>query len=76
MNWTVIYVDGLKLAVTRRRYSNRTFTWLLYYAGADLRWLSYGDPWPSVIIPKAQLAEAARDIKRGLQLIGQKGGAL
>jgi hypothetical protein len=55
-------VDGVRLAVTRRRYGKQTFTWLLY-VNNDHRFDSYGDPWPSVVIPKKQLAAAVAEIK-------------
>jgi hypothetical protein len=61
MSWHLLNIDGVRLAVARRRYGTRTFTWLSYADGHD--WQSYGDPWPSVRIPRAQLEIAVREIK-------------
>jgi hypothetical protein len=59
-------MDGLRLGLQRRRYGRQTFTWLLYVDKA-FRWQPYGDPWPSVRIPKKQMAEALVEIKAKLE---------
>lgn len=40
----------------RRRYSNRTFTWVYLKVGES--WAQLGDPWPCVIPAKAEVLEA------------------
>ena len=37
-------IDGVELCFERRRYSNRTFTWVSAMIGGE--WVSIGDPWP------------------------------
>jgi hypothetical protein len=58
-------IDGVRVLFERRRYgtgaSTKFFTWLLWHDGNE--WQTYGDPWPSSVIPKKQLAEAIADIK-------------
>lgn len=45
--------NGFPLNLVRRRYSNCTFTWLKWWNGAE--WVSAGDPWQSINIPRADL---------------------
>ena len=40
-------IDGIALTYTRRRYGNRTYTWV--YALLDDVWTDLGDPWPSIL---------------------------
>jgi hypothetical protein len=56
-----ITLAGVCFRFVRRRYGNRTFTWL-HYQDASGVWQSYGDPWPSVRIPKADLFRIAREV--------------
>lgn len=60
-----IRVHGnVEYTFTRRRYSNRTFTWL-HWRKADTgpcNWNAYGDPWPSVRIGKKDLTQALETI--------------
>lgn len=66
MKRKLLTINGVNLMLERRRYGTRTFTWLMFYGGENLRWCGYGDPWPSVRIPKAQLQMAVEDIKQRL----------
>lgn len=50
------------ITLERRRYGRQTFTWLKWQS-KDGTWQTYGDPWPSLTIPKKQLALALADIK-------------
>jgi hypothetical protein len=45
--------NGIPLHLERRRYSKATFTWLYWWDGKE--WQSAGDPWQSVVIPRADL---------------------
>jgi hypothetical protein len=58
-------IDGVRVLFERRKYgtgpSTKFFTWLMYRDGKE--WETYGDPWPSSVIPKAQLKDAIADIK-------------
>ena len=59
----------------RRRYSNRTYTWLHWRKAThegvgESEWQTYGDPWPSVRISKADLREALNDIRFGMLTVG------
>jgi hypothetical protein len=60
-----ISIDGVRVLFERRRYgtgaSTKFFTWLLYHDGQH--WETYGDPWPSSVIPHVELAKAMADIK-------------
>lgn len=59
-------INGVTIAFVRRRYSKQTYTWLHWKDEAGV-WHEYGDPWPSVVVPKAQLAEAVQKIKDGFK---------
>ncbi len=65
--WTTI--NGYKLFVERRRYSNRTFTWVSVEisteASTGLR--SLGDPWPCVIPARSEVMESLN------RVLGKKG---
>ena len=58
-------IDGVRIMFERRKYgtgrSTKFFTWLNYHDGKE--WQSYGDPWPSSVIPKRDIAKAITDIK-------------
>lgn len=54
-------IDGIRIGFVRRRYGRMVFTWLWYLVGD--KWESYGDPWPSLQIPKKDLRKAIADIK-------------
>jgi hypothetical protein len=60
-----LLIDGVRVLFERRKYgtgpSTKFFTWLLYHDGE--KWETYGDPWPSSVIPKVELAKAIVDIK-------------
>jgi hypothetical protein len=56
------YLDGLRpdeirngtpVRYERRRYGRKTFTWVEWWNGKE--WVSAGDPWPSVRVPKRDL---------------------
>ncbi len=53
-------IDGREVYAERRRYSDRTFTWLYEKIGDD-DFRSLGDPWPC-IMPKR--AEVVRELQR------------
>jgi len=42
--------------INRRRYGNRTFSWVLVKVGSE--WVSPLDPYPAVTVPKSYIAEA------------------
>ena len=46
-------LDGIALTYTRRRYGNRTYTWV--QALLDDVWTDLGDPWPSIHVPQNQI---------------------
>ncbi len=50
--------EGYQLLLTRRRYSNATFTWVNVNIGGE--WVSLGDPWQSINPPQQQLREAIK----------------
>lgn len=45
--------EGTQIRFTRRRYGNRTFTWVS--ALLDGEWIELGDPWPSINVSKSEL---------------------
>ena len=49
--------DGRELAVTRRRYSNKTFTWVHVKVGDE--WKDIGTPWECVTPKRAEVLAAA-----------------
>lgn len=58
-------IDGVRVLLERRRYGTGAgivfYTWLNYHDGSE--WQSYGDPWPSSVIPKREFANAIAEIK-------------
>jgi hypothetical protein len=61
-------IDGVRIMFERRRYGTASFfTWLLWHDGKE--WQSYGDPWPSSVIPKLELTAAIAVIKSKLEAI-------
>ena len=59
----------------RRRYNNRTFTWLHWRKrdqALDNPWRTYGDPYPTVRISKADLTKALDDIRFSLLSTGSR----
>lgn len=58
-------IDGVRVLLERRKYgtgaSTKFYTWLNYHDGKE--WQTYGDPWPSSVIPKVEFAEAIASIK-------------
>jgi hypothetical protein len=59
-----ITVNGVEIEYyfQRRRYGSTTYTWLNYRIVDGGTWDSYGDPWPSLTIPKKELTAAFQDI--------------
>lgn len=51
-------INGVEIFATRRRYSNRTFTWLDAKLGEEL--VSLGDPWPCVMPKRAEVETELR----------------
>lgn len=49
--------DEFEIELTRRRYSNKTFTWAEVRLGDE--WISLGDPWPCLNPKRSELIAAA-----------------
>ena len=54
-------VDGIAVRFTRRRYSNRTYTWVS--ALLDGTWTELGDPWPSIKVSDNEIRMAIARVK-------------
>ena len=51
--------EGLLFRFERRRYPNRTFTWVFVRA-LNEEWISLGDPWPSVTPKRSEMLAVAK----------------
>lgn len=60
-------VDGIAIRFTRRRYGNRTFTWVSALLGES--WTDLGDPWPSIKVSENEIRMAVNR-KRGAAMCG------
>jgi len=49
-------VSDYQVRYTRRKYGRKTYTWA--EVRLDGEWHGLGDPWPCVVIPKAELIAA------------------
>ena len=52
---------GRQVYVERRRYSNRTFTWLHVKLGNgenEADWIQLGDPWPCITPKRSEIVSA------------------
>lgn len=49
--------DGVKFVITRRRYSNVTYSWVAYQL-ENGEWADVGDPWPCITPKRSEVIEA------------------